>query len=112
MKLQKMLASLPAGGAEIRTPPAPDAEVWGVAEDSRQVRPGYIFVARAGRDSDGHRYIPAAVKAGAVMIVAEHPDIAVSNRVAHALVKDGRSTFALLSAAFFGYPSRQLAVIG
>ena len=112
MKLQKMLASLPPGWAEVRTPPAANAEVYGVAEDSRQVYAGYIFVARGGRDSDGHRYIAAAVEAGAVMIVTERADVAVPARVAHAVVKDGRATFALLSSAFFDYPSRKLAVVG
>ena len=112
MKLQTLLATLPAGWAEIRTPPRKDAEVYGVAEDSRHVYPEYIFVARAGRESDGHRYIQAAVEAGAVLVVSERTDVPLPPGVGHAVVRDGRAAFALLSAAFFGYPSRQLAVVG
>ena len=112
MKLQTLLATLPAGWAEMRTPPRKDAEVYGVAEDSRHVYPEYIFVARAGRESDGHRYSQAAVEAGAVLVVSERTDVPLPPGVGHAVVRDGRAAFALLSAAFFGYPSRQLAVVG
>jgi UDP-N-acetylmuramoyl-L-alanyl-D-glutamate--2,6-diaminopimelate ligase len=112
MKLQKILATLPPTWADVRTAPPPNAEVYGVAEDSRHVYAGYIFVARSGRDSDGHRYIAAAVEAGAVMIVSERGDVEVPAGVPHAVVKDGRAAFALLSAAFFDYPSRKLAVVG
>lgn len=112
MNLHKMLASLPPSWGEVRQAPPSGAQVTWVTEDSRQVRPGTIFVARAGRDRDGHSYIPQAVAAGAVMIVSEQADVAVPPDVAHAVVKDGRLAVALLAAAYFDYPSRKLAVVG
>ena len=36
-----------------------------VAEHSGRVGPGTLFLARRGRDTDGHLYIPAALEAGA-----------------------------------------------
>lgn len=112
MNLQQMLASLPPTWGDIRQAPPPGAQVNWVAEDSRQVRPGTIFVARAGRDSDGHRYIPQAIAAGAVLIVSEQADVDVPPAVGHVVVKDGKLALALLAAAYYDYPSRKLAVVG
>ena len=40
-------------------------------EDSRQVQPGAVFVARKGRTVDGHEYIQRAIEQGAAAIVGE-----------------------------------------
>ena len=42
----------------------PTLTITGIALDSRQVQPGYLFVALTGGSADGHRYIPAAVAQG------------------------------------------------
>ncbi len=39
--------------------------------DSREVGPGDIFVAKPGEFTDGYRFIPDAVAAGAVLVIAE-----------------------------------------
>ena len=41
----------------------------GVADDSRQVRPGDVFLAYPGDLADGRRYIPDALARGAVAVV-------------------------------------------
>lgn len=52
----------------------PDAVVTGpVVADSRQVRPGGLFVALPGENVDGHDFAAAAVAAGAVAVLAERP---------------------------------------
>lgn len=59
--------------------PWPDLEVHGdaniavgaVVEDSRQVHPGDVFVALVGHGADGHRFLPAAVSAGAGVVVVD-----------------------------------------
>ncbi len=38
--------------------------------DSRKVQPGGLFVAIAGEKSDGHEHVPAAIRAGAVAVLA------------------------------------------
>ncbi|MBB4659873.1 UDP-N-acetylmuramoyl-L-alanyl-D-glutamate--2,6-diaminopimelate ligase [Parvularcula dongshanensis] len=48
----------------------PDAEVTGVTADSRAVEPGFVFAALPGSRADGRRFIPQAVEAGAVAIIA------------------------------------------
>ena len=42
---------------------AGDADVQGIAYDSRKVRPGFVFVAMHGESSDGNRFIDAAIRA-------------------------------------------------
>ena len=43
----------------------PDFEATGVTEDSRRVRPGFVFAALPGVHADGHDYAARAVEAGA-----------------------------------------------
>ncbi len=47
-----------------------DLEVKGVTSDSREVKPGYVFVAIKGFRFDGHDFIEEAIKKGAIAIVA------------------------------------------
>lgn len=46
----------------------------GGAIDSRAVQPGELFFALRGAQTDGHRFIAAAVRAGAAGIVCAHPN--------------------------------------
>ncbi|GAB3169571.1 UDP-N-acetylmuramoyl-tripeptide--D-alanyl-D-alanine ligase [Myceligenerans halotolerans] len=49
----------------------PDARVTGpVVTDSRKAEPGALFVAWEGESADGHAFVPAAVAAGAVVVLA------------------------------------------
>ena len=47
-----------------------DARVTGFAIDHRKVAPGTVFGAFRGSRFDGEDYIPAAIEAGAVAVVA------------------------------------------
>lgn len=59
------------GGRLLR---ASDRPIRGAAVDSRLVRPGELFVALPGERTDGHRFLGAAVAAGAAaLLVAEAP---------------------------------------
>lgn len=61
----------------------PETVVDGLVDtDSRTMRPGSIFVAKPGAETDGHRFVGAAVEAGAVLAIVEHPvDVPVSQIV-------------------------------
>ncbi len=66
----------------------PNVVVTSVADDSRQVLPGCAFVAIAGERVDGHAFVAAAAKSGAVVALVEHevpdapiPQIVVDNSV-------------------------------
>ncbi|MCX5951216.1 MAG: alanine racemase [Cyanobacteria bacterium] len=55
-------------GADLRDA-APDIAIDGVAIDSRRVQPRDLFVALKGRQKDGHHFVPAALGAGAALVL-------------------------------------------
>jgi len=84
-----------------------------VTQDSRDVVPGALFVAVPGLRQDGHRHAAAAVRGGAVAVVAERPfDPPLPADVAVVLVDDARRALSALASAFHGHPSRSLTVAG
>lgn len=85
--------------------------IAGIAYDSRQVQPGFLFVAVEGFTTDGHRYVEQAVSRGAVAVVVQK-EIPLPSGIAFARVPDTRLVLALLAARFYGYPSRKLKLIG
>ncbi|MCE1254242.1 MAG: UDP-N-acetylmuramoyl-L-alanyl-D-glutamate--2,6-diaminopimelate ligase [Anaerolineae bacterium] len=88
----------------------PEVPVTGITLDSRQVNPGFIFVAIQGDSSDGHRYIPMAIERGAAAVIGTQ---ALSGlNVPYVQVEDSRVTLAHLSAAFYNFPARHMTVIG
>ncbi len=88
---------------------AGDATVTGITEDSRQVRPGWLFVARRGAQADGHRFVADAVAQGAAAVVAEHRQAAA---IPQLVVPNTSAAVGPLAAAFYDHPSRRLAVVG
>ncbi|MEG2573495.1 MAG: Mur ligase domain-containing protein, partial [Bacteroides sp.] len=46
-------------------------EITGVNMDSRLIKPGHLFVAVKGTQTDGHAYIAKAIEKGATTIVCE-----------------------------------------
>lgn len=87
-----------------------EAEVQGIASDSRLVHEGDLFVALVGNEVDGHKYIPAALKAGAAAVVGIKP--LGSLPVPYLQVDDSRMALPHLAAAFYNYPARRLIMIG
>ena len=72
--------------------------VSGVAVDSRKVTPGDAFVAVPGTKADGLAFVPAAIAAGAVAIVAEKAPASLPAEVAFVCVPDARRALALAAA--------------
>jgi len=115
MTLSKLLEGLEAR----RTGPL-NAEIKGIAYDSRFVEKSYLFVAVRGFSVDGHNYIKDAVNRGAVAVVSEMAVADVTDAFKHELkdkvafieVTDSREALALISAAFYGKPSKDLSLIG
>jgi UDP-N-acetylmuramoyl-L-alanyl-D-glutamate--2,6-diaminopimelate ligase len=88
-----------------------DPIVSGVAEDSRRVEAGQLFVATRGVKSDSHLFISDAVEAGAVAIVTEQP-VSPYPGVAVVRVEDSRDALGRLAHAMVGNPSRDMLVLG
>lgn len=114
MKLSRLLTALPAFQAPALEG---DPDITRITADSRQVIPGALFVAYAGVNVDGHRFIPQALERGAAAIVGERDESevnpsAVSRQPPYIRVRNGREAFAWLNAAWYDYPARQLIMIG
>lgn len=88
------------------------SEVSGVESDSRQVKPGYLFVAVRGASVDGHTFIPQAMAQGAKVIVCEEFPTELNGEVSYTKVDDSAVAFGMLASAWYGNPSRELTLVG
>ncbi|GAA1463613.1 UDP-N-acetylmuramoyl-tripeptide--D-alanyl-D-alanine ligase [Nocardiopsis exhalans] len=73
--------------------------------DSRRVHPGGLFAAVPGRHTDGHDHAPAAIAAGAALVLASRPVAAPAVQVADVTVALGalaRHVAGQLSATVIG----------
>jgi UDP-N-acetylmuramoyl-L-alanyl-D-glutamate--2,6-diaminopimelate ligase len=78
--------------------------------DSRDIRPGSVFVAIPGSQQDGHAYIVPAVAAGAAAVVAERRQPGLS--VPQAIVPSSARAFGQLCQAVHGNPCQRLNIAG
>jgi UDP-N-acetylmuramoyl-L-alanyl-D-glutamate--2,6-diaminopimelate ligase len=88
-----------------------DMEISGVCYDTRRLSPGDLFIAIRGHQFDGHLFIDEAVNKGAACIICEEA-VALSASVQFIVVEDSRKALALISSAWFLYPSEKLKIIG
>ena len=95
----------------IDLPAEAEREVTGFAIDHRKVAPGTVFGAFAGARVNGEDFIPAAIAAGAVAVVAR-PEARVEGAV-HIADAEPRRAFARLAAGFYvPVPETVVAVTG
>jgi UDP-N-acetylmuramoyl-L-alanyl-D-glutamate--2,6-diaminopimelate ligase len=87
-----------------------DVPVNGITDDSRSVQAGNVFVAVKGEQTDGHTFIPAALKGGVAAVVLQNP--AANLSIPFALVGDSRKALGLLGGRFYGEPSSKIRMIG
>jgi len=88
------------------------ASVEGVCFDSRKSKPGFLFVAVKGTQSDGHMFIDKALDGGATVVVAEKLPERISDQVTYVAVKDSAQALGMIAANFYGNPSQKLKLVG
>lgn len=88
-----------------RNPTAP------LTDDSRQLRPGGVFIAVKGRTSDGHAHIEACIRNGASVVIAERYDGDPGDATL-ILVADTRRALMPLALAWHGHPQADLVLTG
>lgn len=105
MKLREILenVSIKEKTAEL------DMEITGISYDSRAVKPGDMFVAVTGYESDGHKFINSAVSNGAVCVLCEKKP---ETDIPYVLCENTRLGLAVASANFFGRPADKMKIIG
>ncbi|KAB2907304.1 MAG: UDP-N-acetylmuramoyl-L-alanyl-D-glutamate--2,6-diaminopimelate ligase [Ignavibacteriales bacterium] len=92
-------------------------EISGIFHNSTKVTPGSLFVAIKGYKTDGHLYAMDAFSKGAAAIVVEDTN-AIPDEIfrrsgkAKIVVSDSRKALALLSGAFYRFPSKKLRLYG
>lgn len=91
-----------------------DVEITDIIYDSRKIEEGTMFVCMVGAVTDGHKFIPDAISKGASAIVVEREEEAeqIPDTITVIKVPLARKALAYMSAAFFGYPARELVTIG
>jgi len=88
-----------------------DAEISGIAWDSRCVNPGDVFFALVGQAVDGHQFVESAVEQGAAAVIGTRSPMPLAVPYVQ-LRGDDRRALAKFSAAFYDHPSEKLVVIG
>ena len=108
MRLAELLRDVPV----LSTSGNADVDITAVVADSRVVKPGALFVAISGFQTDGAKFIDGALAKGASAIVAESPAPAGDSAAAFVQVADARAALALLAANFYGRPAEKLSIVG
>jgi UDP-N-acetylmuramoyl-L-alanyl-D-glutamate--2,6-diaminopimelate ligase len=94
-----------------------DVEITSIAYNSREVRPGALFVAVRGEKTDGNRFVFDAIERGARAIASELPQPTDDSKlipvnVEWIQVAQARHALATTGANFFGRPAEQLKLVG
>ena len=85
-------------------------EVSAVVNDSRKLTKGCMFLCVKGASFDGHSFAAEAAQKGASVLLVEEP-VEVPETVTVIQVESTRHAMALVSAAWFGYPDKELTTI-
>ncbi len=110
MKISELFAEVPFRVSRGDVHEIEHLEVSTVEFDSRNVKPGALFVCIKGFESDGHDYTQKAIEAGALALCVEHElaDIEAPQLI----VQDTRHALALTAQRFYGDPSARMDVVG
>ncbi len=86
-----------------------DAEITGLAHDSRAANPGDLFFCVPGANHDGHDFASEALDRGAAGLAVERP---LNLGCPQVQVESVRRAMGPMSSAFYGHPSQSMTVIG
>jgi len=105
MRLSSLIAS--SDGSTLH---GDDTDITGLTADSREVKPGFLFVAIPGANYDGRKFIFEAIKRGAAAVLApEETDIVP--RVSFVISPDLRSTISRVASRFYPQQPEMIAAI-
>ena len=107
MKIQELLNKLEI--IDVRNPIGYE-RVTGIANHTKDLEKGNIFVAIKGYITDGHKYIEEAISKGAIAVLVEEFDD--DFEIAQYKVSNTREALSIVSDKFYNHPSKDLRVIG
>ncbi|HET9433966.1 MAG TPA: Mur ligase domain-containing protein, partial [Chitinophagaceae bacterium] len=82
-----------------------NVDVKGICFDSRNAKPGYLFVAVKGTQSDGHDYISKTVDLGVQAVVCEQLPDRIDDKITYVTVKNSAEALGVIAGNFFENPS-------
>ncbi len=88
-----------------------DPAIAGLASDSREVRPGFLFAALPGSRADGADYVGDAVKNGAAALLVQD-SLRSDPGVPYLVAADVRKALGEAADLFYDHPSRSLDLVG
>ena len=112
MNLVEMLSEYESNfdGGETEVMGAPTGiEISGLSFDSRDVQNGNMFFCISGGTHDGHEYASQAIERGAVALIVERELV---TSVPQVVVRNSREAMGYFSCIYYGFPSKELDVIG
>lgn len=104
MKLTELAKSIPSS-VEVFG----QAEVTGLACDSRKVQPGDAYFCLPGLRVDGHSFAEQVMEKGASALIVERR---LPLEIPQVLVEDARAAMSYMAQCFFGYPARSMHGVG
>ncbi len=116
--LRDLLVAAGLGGASVVVRPGSGEDVTNVDADpvvrdveivSSRAQPGALFACIKGNRSDGHDFAAEALARGAVALLCEQ---ALELPVPQVVVPSVRQVLGPVAAAFWGFPSRDLKLVG
>lgn len=112
MELKKIVSGLEGLKAKGNV----DIDITNIDSNSKNIKPGGLFVAIKGFATDGHLYIEDAVKNGAVAVMVDLEEdlkaLKLPKDVTIIAVKGTREAAAKMACNFYENPSKKLKLVG
>ncbi len=89
-----------------------ETEIHGIAYSSSEACRGGLFIALMGQNTDGHKYIEAALRCGVVALLVESLPESIPEGLSVVQVDDTRESLSQVAANFFSHPSKELELVG
>ena len=106
----ELLQGAREGGRAIAPGALGGLPVRSVADDSRRMQAGGLFIAVRGEEHDGHDFLPQAESSGAIAALVERP--VEDSLMPQLVVARGRTALAEAACWWYGDPSHELGVVG
>lgn len=108
MKLQTLLADIKAKQYIGNT----DCDINGLDIDSRNIKPGYLFIAIKGNATDGHAFIDKAIENGAKAVLCSVMPQKYNPEITYIQTDDTEEAAGRIATVFYGNPTSKMKLIG
>jgi len=89
-----------------------EINVTGISNDSRRIVPGYVFIARNGKNFDATQFIDDAIAFGAKVIISDLYNPFLNEEVTQVICDDILKVEGKIAANYYQFPSEKLFSVG